>query len=399
MSTKKIVALALLAASGILTQVEGGSGDGDGSSPTVENNDGQTSGDGEAGHQESPMMGATGGQNPCGDEMQACLDSSTCKKMVENPPSATKEDGEQGEQARTSHIATCNANNLCKAVTECTNNLSYEIAGNIAGQTNDGDGSWTMASGDGNYRCEGEITCDLDTCMTKFTVANGTDTSNCKSDMPPTACPPHMPGVQGTSCDPWYEPPAPAMNATEIAAEQNAVCGAFSANPVVEAKCREGSYGDNDHGDKDHERREQFEDCIQDDTATGGMKNETGINACKDDIMEMAKMEATMMGKGAMEMFDQTFDASEFNEIFDEIEHMATVHADPCGAFDGAAKTTCEKCSGIGKKNKTRVFWLLLFVVVVVPLTSHSFSVFFAFYTYVFGCWASSARKGIWRCR
>jgi hypothetical protein len=65
-------------------------------------------------------------------------------------------------------------------------------------------------------------------------------------------------------------------------------------------------------------------------------------------------MEATMMGKGAM--FDQTFDASEFNEIFDEIEHMATVRADPCGAFDGAAKTTCEKCSGIGKSNQTRVF-------------------------------------------
>jgi hypothetical protein len=125
------------------------------------------------------------------------------------------------------------------------------------------------------------------------------------------------------------------------------------------------------------------------------MKNETGINACKDNIMEMAKMEATMMGQGAM--FDQTF---EFD--FDEIEHMATVHANPCGAFEGdaVATATCEKCSGIGKSNQTRVFLLLLFVVVVVvPLTSHSFSVFFAFYTYVFGCWASSARKGIWRCR
>ena len=211
------------------------------------------------------------------------------------------------------------------------------------------------------------------------------------------------------------EPPARAMNATEIEAEQNAVCGAFSANPGVAAKCREEvqcmanpdaanchqiSYGDNDHGDKDHERREQFEACIQDDTAVGVMKNETGINACKDDIIEMAKMEATMMGKGAMEMFDQTFDASEFNEIFDEIEHMATVRADPCGAFDGAAKTTCEKCSGIGKSNQTRVFLLLFVVVVVVPLTSHSCClIFFAFYTYVFGCWASSARKGIWRCR
>jgi hypothetical protein len=290
-----------------------------------------------------------GGNDPCSVESSACAKDTDCAKILIKI-------GNHDEEPSQEFYSACNANKLCQALMQCQMDHG------------EGDGDGSGDNGDG-FVCEGEITCDLNTCMEKLTVAQGTDTSKCRSEIHPHPCPRQMAGVKGSKCDPWFEPPARAMNATEIAAEQNTVCGAFSANPVVDAKCREdvkcmvnpdaancqqGPHVDNDHGDKDHKRREQFEACIQDAT-TGGMKNETGINACKDDIMEMAKMEATMMGKGAM--FDQTF---EFD--FDEIEHMATVHANPCGAFEGdaTAKATCEKCSETGKKNKTRVFGLLL---------------------------------------
>merc|ERR1719199_680276 len=127
------------------------------------------------------------------------------------------------------------------------------------------------------------------------------------------------------------------MNATEIATEQNKFCAAFSDNSDVLAKCRHevqcmhnpdaGNCHHGPHRDKDHERREHFDDCIHvknaDGETTEDLKNATGIDACKDDVKEQAKMEAKLNGQEAL--FDETFDESEFDEIFDEIEHMANV--------------------------------------------------------------------------